>query len=660
MKPTSLVLTSLLAMLAGAHATPAGIDGLRLWLDASDASTITAPGGLVSQWNDKSGFGNHAVQTDPNRQPTVGAGAIAGQNSIHLDASGPGNFAGTPTDDGLLVNGALNLNRAYTAYVVDQYWGTAAQGRTLTSIDNNWLLGHWNGAESHYTGNFIGPNIGAGTLNPLVSETIGTGSSNYLTRDFRSLGYSNGGAELVQPGRLVIGDDTAGPWNEGSQSDIGEVIAFTRALTDTERWQVQDYLSTKYNQPFNFSHQHATRSTVFTGADAGDGLDFSGNFLAAVNVGGPGGFNIGNANFTSDTGVSAENQITGWFGATLGGGTPTADDTNLNTVMSSIRWSAVDAVGTDEIAVSIPDLIPGNTYKVQMLFGEGGPGSSRHHAVELEGKTINPDFAEGSYRAVDNPTGQATALIHEFVAQDTTLNFRLHSAGLAIGDLNPLLNGFTVEDRGVTGVTTTGTFNAASQLDFSGTFDYAVNMGGAGGQVIGSAAFTTESVAGVQVGAENSINGWVAGADFGPTSDDANLSSAMGSIRWNETNGLQDGLSLDLDVTTGEMYKLQLLFMEGCCDRAFDVAFEGVRTVDNFNPNSLGASLANNRGAVITHTFTAGDPLFSIMIDGFTSNGVDKNPAINAFTLEHLPIPEPGTTALSLLAGSLLLRRRRR
>lgn len=651
-----LTLASILCTLAAAPASPLGIDGLRLWLDASDGSTITTSGGQVSQWSDKSGFGNHAVQSDPARQPTVGLGALAGQNAIHLDAAG----GGGANDDGLLINpGGFALNRSYTAYVVDQYWG-ATQGRTLTNMDGstNWLLGHWGGNESHFTGNFIGPNVPSGTLNPLVSEAIGTATSNYLNRDFRSRASTNVGGTLNQPGRLGIGDDSSIFWNEGSQADVGDVIAFNRALTDTERWQVQDYLRTKYNQPFTLSHQHATRSTVFSGGDAGDGLDFSGNFVAAVNVGGPGGFNIGDAAFTSDTGVSAENHIPVWFGATLGGASPTANDANLNSVMTSIRWSAVDNAGSDAIDVTIPGLVPGNTYKVQMLFGEGGPDSSRHHAVVLEGKTINPDFAEGSYRGVDNPTGQGTALIHEFVAKDTTLNFRLHSAGLNFGDKNPLLNGFTVEDRGVTGIATVGTFDSAAQLDFSGNFDYAVAMGGAGGQVIGSAAFTSEAVGGVQVGAENIAVNWAAGANFGASADDVNLAGALASIRWSETAGIQDGLSLDLNVTAGEMYKLQLLFLETGFDRGFDIAFEGVRTLDDFSPQALGATVAGNKGAVVTYTFTASDPLFSVMLDGFGTGFGDKNPILNGFTLEHL-VPEPGSAAFGILATAFLFRRRR-
>src|SRR5688572_17060005 len=112
MKTSRTIYASMLSTLATAGATPVGIDGLRLWLDASDNSTINISGGLVTQWSDKSGFGNHAVQTDVNRQPVVGVGAIAGQNSIRLDAAGPGGFSTSPTDDGMLINpGAFTLNR---------------------------------------------------------------------------------------------------------------------------------------------------------------------------------------------------------------------------------------------------------------------------------------------------------------------------------------------------------------------------------------------------------------------------------------------------------------------------------------------------------------------------------------------------------------------
>ena len=42
---------------------PTDVGGCRLWLDAADANSVQAPGGTVSQWNDKSTLGNNTTGT---------------------------------------------------------------------------------------------------------------------------------------------------------------------------------------------------------------------------------------------------------------------------------------------------------------------------------------------------------------------------------------------------------------------------------------------------------------------------------------------------------------------------------------------------------------------------------------------------------------------
>ena len=65
--------------------TPADIT-TAAWFDAADASTITESGGLVSQWDDKSGNGNHATQGAGANQLEVsslnGLNAIEGRNGV--------------------------------------------------------------------------------------------------------------------------------------------------------------------------------------------------------------------------------------------------------------------------------------------------------------------------------------------------------------------------------------------------------------------------------------------------------------------------------------------------------------------------------------------------------------------------------------------------
>ena len=49
---------------------------LTVWFDAADSRTITESGGLVSAWGDKSGNGNHAVQSSGALQPTLVGNAV--------------------------------------------------------------------------------------------------------------------------------------------------------------------------------------------------------------------------------------------------------------------------------------------------------------------------------------------------------------------------------------------------------------------------------------------------------------------------------------------------------------------------------------------------------------------------------------------------------
>ena len=77
-------------------------------------------------------------------------------------------------------------------------------------------------------------------------------------------------------------------------------------------------------------------TTTFTGADAGEGLDVSGSFLYAVDIGGTGGQTVGDARFTDDSSqpgftVSAENVIPSWGDAIQLG--DSADDDALESVL---------------------------------------------------------------------------------------------------------------------------------------------------------------------------------------------------------------------------------------------------------------------------------------------------------------------------------------
>jgi hypothetical protein len=87
--------------------TPASIS-TALWLDAADSSTITQSGGLVSQWNDKSGNSRHATASGSTR-PAYSATSFLGQPSIEFDG----------TDD-FLATSSFSLSQPFQFWAVFQ------------------------------------------------------------------------------------------------------------------------------------------------------------------------------------------------------------------------------------------------------------------------------------------------------------------------------------------------------------------------------------------------------------------------------------------------------------------------------------------------------------------------------------------------------------
>ena len=94
--------------------TPADIT-TALWLDASDASTVTTVSGAVSQWNDKSGNARHLTQGTAANRPAYQATGLNGLPTLQFDGF-----------NDFLANTSYSFGAsAYTFYCVVQYSGGA-------------------------------------------------------------------------------------------------------------------------------------------------------------------------------------------------------------------------------------------------------------------------------------------------------------------------------------------------------------------------------------------------------------------------------------------------------------------------------------------------------------------------------------------------------
>lgn len=198
--------------------------------------------------------------------------------------------------------------------------------------------------------------------------------------------------------------------------------------------------------------------------------------------------------------------------------------------------------------------------------------------------------------------------------------------------------------------------------DFEGNFAYAIDFGesgdpvSSGGQVIGDANFTgwLDTPGAVNIGQ----NADSAEPSFGDTPNDDALEDLLSDGRWADADPAD--LTSDLSVTPGQAYQLQLLFVEGWNAtapgiRQFNVYVEDALIAADFDITAVagvqeveGGEGINTAGAVLTHSFTAGDDTLNIRLE----HGSIDNPRMSGITLEI--IPEPASIAL-VATGTLIL-----
>ena len=254
--------------------SPVDIPGLQLWLDAADSSTVTGTS-PVTAWNDKSGNGNNATATGT---PTLSTGGGFGTSSPQTLS-----FNGTSWFQGNMGISTTTL----TAFVVASYARVAPTGenpRILSlaaagQTDYNSVLYcclYQNESTTQVTsirtktggGLAFGiiPNLGTST--PFVASSVYDGTLNTV--------YGNGtkGGSVDTTGafaisRYCVGDAVNTGAEKPLRGNIGEVIVFNTALTDSKRQQVEQYLANKLGLVANLPTGHPGKllpafSTIFT------------------------------------------------------------------------------------------------------------------------------------------------------------------------------------------------------------------------------------------------------------------------------------------------------------------------------------------------------------------------------------------------------------
>jgi len=227
--------------LAAAGWTPASLPNLVAWYDASNAGSITASGGKVSQWSDLSGANNHFTQATGGNQPSTGVATINSLNAIHFD--GETWFMQSP----------LPANPAASSYFAAMQFNSIAGTQDLISWDNNSFDGglEWQIASGTWT-------LNRGNTGLIGTGTTGADTSAHVTGITRV----DGGSYAFYLDGASNGSGTqAGTWPHtmatriGSGStpklvaDVGELVICSSVLSGADITNLCSYLKTKWGTP---------------------------------------------------------------------------------------------------------------------------------------------------------------------------------------------------------------------------------------------------------------------------------------------------------------------------------------------------------------------------------------------------------------------------
>lgn len=186
---------------------------------AIDAANVKSYPGSGSTWFDLSGSGNHMTlfgsPTIVNNAMTFNGSTQYATNSLDLS--------------GIFLPSTIIAGSRYTG---------SANGRVVTSVTNNWILGHWAGTVANYYagGTWITPatptggtdtnwRIYAGTSYGIVEPACGF----YINGDFNA-GISSG----FGPNGISLGRYGGGGGTEYSACQVSFVLAYNRVLTAEE------------------------------------------------------------------------------------------------------------------------------------------------------------------------------------------------------------------------------------------------------------------------------------------------------------------------------------------------------------------------------------------------------------------------------------------
>jgi hypothetical protein len=224
--------------------------GLKLWLRA-DAG-VTEAGGAVSQWADQSGSSRNAGQTVAASYPQLVANAVNGKPALAFDG----------TNDFLTFNLPLNGLTAMTMVIVSSNTvNRTGDGNGVAHAPLFWNeTADWGTVHLSPFQNLVKFRFGTRQVNnlPVYTRPVSAGTNFGMAMAIKNGAvetlYLDGQLALTASGKLstIAGIRDTGNIGRGYNDNtyfggrIAEILVYDRALTDSERQTLEQYLRVKY------------------------------------------------------------------------------------------------------------------------------------------------------------------------------------------------------------------------------------------------------------------------------------------------------------------------------------------------------------------------------------------------------------------------------
>ena len=245
--------------------SPLQISGCQLWLDATDSTSVTLNSTSVTQWSDKSGNARHLTQSTLANAPNytrVGSNFMIDfvrANKTYLINASYSQIYTNFTLYMIIKRKAVPLDNERMFVAIPVGYATDWNTQTGFSFSSTIELAA-NGSGSSYSE--------SSNLNTtMYSIVTSTNSANvYKNGDStsvisRSLGLTGNSIGILLGSGTNSGINTL---SEQFNGYIGEVILFTKALTTSERQQIDAYLALKWGLQRFLPASHPNKNLVPT------------------------------------------------------------------------------------------------------------------------------------------------------------------------------------------------------------------------------------------------------------------------------------------------------------------------------------------------------------------------------------------------------------